>query len=276
MGRSKKKLRIGILGCGAIGSRIARSVNNELKGICSLGGFFDSERQRMERLAATLSVPKKFIKKSLEDLIKNCDLMVESVNAPRTDAFIRQALSAKRHVLAMSVGKLLGKENLFSLAARRGCSLLIPSGAIAGIDALKAASLGHIDKIILTTRKPLSGFGPNPFFEKNKIDLSRITQETMIFKGDVSSAVKFFPQNINVAATLSLASRHQEKLTVRIVTSPDFVTNSHEVEVTGDFGRMVSRTDNVPCHDNPKTSLLAVLSAIQALKDFCSGNRIGT
>ncbi len=276
MGRSKKKLRIGILGCGAIGSRIARSINKELKGICSLGGFFDSERQKMERLAATLSVPKKFIKKSLEDLIKNCDLMVESVNAPRTDAFIRQALSANRHVLAMSVGKLLGKENLFSLAARQGCSLLIPSGAIAGIDALKAASLGHIDKIILTTRKPLSGFGPNPFFEKNKIDLSRITQETMIFNGDVSSAVKFFPQNINVAATLALAGRHQEKLTVRIVTSPDFVTNSHEVEVTGDFGRMVSRTDNVPCHDNPKTSLLAVLSAIQTLKDFCSGNRIGT
>lgn len=276
MGRSKKKLRIGILGCGAIGSRIARSVNNELKGVCSLGGFFDSERQRMELLAKTLAAPKKFIRKSLTDLIKNCDLMVESVNALRTDTFIRQALSAKRHVLAMSVGKLLGKENLFSLAARQGCSLLIPSGAIAGIDALKAASLGHIDKIILTTRKPLSGFGPNPFFEKNKIDLSRITQETMIFKGDVSSAVKFFPQNINVAATLSLASRHQEKLTVRIVTSPDFVTNSHEVEVTGDFGRMVSRTDNVPCHDNPKTSLLAVLSAIQALKDFCSGNRIGT
>ena len=98
----------------------------------------------------------------------------------------------------------------------------------------------------------------------------------VIFEGDVDSAVKYFPKNINVAATLALACGAKEKILVRLMTSPEYKTNSHEIEVIGDFGRMVALTDNVVCPDNPKTSYLAVLSAIQTLKQFFSGVKIGT
>ena len=128
----------------------------------------------------------------------------------------------------------------------------------------------------ITSRKPPAGFSNVAYVKAKGIDISRIDRETVLFEGDVQSAVKFFPQNINVAATLALASQAPDKMTIRIVTSPEYQTNSHEIEVVGDFGRISSRTDNVVCPDNPKTSFLAVLSAIQTLKEYCLGTRIGT
>ncbi|MFA5260321.1 MAG: aspartate dehydrogenase domain-containing protein, partial [Candidatus Omnitrophota bacterium] len=92
----------------------------------------------------------------------------------------------------------------------------------------------------------------------------------------VDDAVRHFPRNINVAATLAIASHAKSKIIIRILTSPEYTINSHEIDIQGDFGHMVSRTENVICPDNPKTSYLAVLSAIQTLKEFCSGVRVGT
>ena len=271
----RKKMRVGILGCGAIGSRIAKSVCQELKGHCQLAGFYDCNPVKMMTLAKTLK-KRDLPKRSLKELIKSCDLMVEAVNASRTDEFVNAALKARRHVLAMSVGKLLGNKKLFATAAKNHCHLLIPSGAIAGLDALKAASLVPIDKIVLTTRKPLNGFTQNEYLTKKKIDLASIRKETVLFDGNVSAAVRHFPQNINVAATLAFASGLPSKIRVRIITSPGYKMNSHEIEIKGDFGRIVTRAENVTCPDNPKTSYLAVLSAIKTLKDFCSGDRVGT
>ena len=270
-----KSLKIGIVGCGAIGSRIAKSITHELKASCQLTGLYDIDTQKSQDVAQQLK-QKKAVKSSFSELLKSCDLMVEAVNATDTHTIIEQALKAKRHVLAMSVGKLLNALDLFRLARKNHCNILIPSGAIAGIDAIKAVRLAKINKITLTTRKPLAGFIHTPYVIQNKIDLTKIHQETVIFEGNVDTAVKFFPQNINVAATVSLAAHAQDKLTVRIITSPSYTKNIHEVEVTGDFGRIVTRTENEVCPDNPKTSYLAVLSGIQTLQEFCTQVKIGT
>ena len=202
--------------------------------------------------------------------------MVEAVSAKNTRTIIRQALEAKRSVLSMSVGKLLNASGLFRLARKNKCHLLLPSGAIAGIDAIKAASLVGIDKMTLTTRKPPTGFTHNPYLIKKGIDPSKITKETVIFKGNVAAAVKAFPRNINVAATLALASQSRKKIIIRIIVSPKYKTNSHTIELTGTFGRIVTQTDNFVCPDNPKTSYLAVLSGLQTLKQYCTGVFIGT
>ncbi|MCR4336203.1 MAG: DUF108 domain-containing protein [Candidatus Omnitrophica bacterium] len=272
---ARKKLKIGILGCGAIGSRIAKSVARELAGVAELTAVYDIQPEKVQKLAQELRKPR-ILKKSFPDLLRSCDLLVEAVNAKETALLIQRALQSKKHVLAMSVGKLLNGEKLFRLAAQKGCFLLIPSGAIAGIDAVKAASLVNIHKITLTTRKPISGFSQVSYLKDRGIDLQHIVEETTLFEGDVDTAVQHFPQNINVAATLALASGAKSQMTVRILTSPHYKINSHEIEVLGDFGRMVSRTDNEVCPDNPRTSYLAVLSGIRTLKDFCKGTRIGT
>ncbi len=273
--KKRVQLKVGIVGCGAIGSRIADSIKKDLKNFCHVSGLYDIHEEKAFKLAKSLKSLKS-VKTSLNDLIKSCDCMVEAINADNTKQIIAQALKAKRSVLAMSVGKLLDADNLFTLAKKNNCQILLPSGAIAGIDAIKAASLVNIKSITLTTRKNPSGLKDSPYFIKNKINISKIKKETEIFSGSVASAVKYFPQNINVAATVALASQCKNKLKVRILCSPHFKTNSHEIEMVGDFGKMVTRTENLVCPDNPKTSYLAVLSGIQTLKQYCTGIFIGT
>jgi len=272
---AKRKVKVGIVGCGAIGSRIAKAIKKDLNSDCQLAGIYDINGKKSIALAKSIK-SNQVIKSTLAELISDCECMVEAVNADNTEDIIRKALQSKRNILSMSVGKLLNAQYLFDLANKNKCHILIPSGAIAGIDAIKAASLTKIKKIVLTTRKPTKGFQDNPYFVKNGIDLSKIKKETILFEGKVDSAVKIFPQNINVAATLALACQHSEKLSIRIITSPHYQKNSHEIELSGDFGTITTKTDNEVCPDNPKTSYLAVLSGIQTLKQFCTGVNIGT
>lgn len=267
--------RVGIVGCGAIGSGMAESIYKDKKGPCRLTGLFDTDHNRSVQLARRLKSPG-VARNTLESLIQNCDIMVEAVNAKHTRGLIEQALNAKKHVLAMSVGKVLGAKKLFDLARRQKCSFLLPSGAVSGIDAIKAAGLTPVQSITLTTRKPISGFKNNSYLTDRGIRLSSIKKEKVIYDGDVKGAVKHFPQNINVAATIALASRMLNKMRVRIITSPKYKNNRHEVQMISKAGTVYTRTENVVCPDNPKTSYLAVLSGIQTLKQFCSGIFIGT
>lgn len=275
MSAPQRTIRIGIVGCGAIGSGIAQSIKGAMTKRCRLAALYDVDSQKARDLERKLK-KKGIVKKTVDQLIAHSDLMIEAVNAQDTRTIIVKALKKRKDVLVMSVGKVLNAKNVFSLAAKNRCSLLIPSGAIAGLDAFKAAGLLNFSSITLTTRKPIAGFQNNPYLRQQGIDLTRVTSQTVIFDGDVDTAVRFFPQNINVAAALALASGAKAKLRVRILTSPEFKTNSHEIEAVGDFGRIFTRVENVVCPDNPKTSYLAVLSAIQMLKQYVNNTKIGT
>ena len=270
------RVKICVVGCGAIGSRIAKSVAKDLNKDCRITGLFDTDREKVTKLAKSLKVESKYCDDNLDQLIKNSDCVVEAINTPHTKEIVERAIKHKKSVLVMSVGKMLEEEELFNLARKNKCYILLPSGAIAGIDAIKAASLASIKKVNLITRKPPAGLAGNPYFVKKGIDLNSIKKETVVFEGNVREAVKHFPQNINVAATIALAAQSLSKLNIKIMTSPKYTSNSHEVEVSGDFGSIKSLTDNVPCPDNPKTSYLAVLSGIQTLKQYCTGILIGT
>jgi len=273
--KTKSKIRVGILGCGAIGSRIAKSIKNVCDNQAIVTALFDINPSKSAHLQKSLP-QKNIVYHSYHELLNNCDLMVEAVNAPDTFSLVRQALLANKDVLVMSVGKFIDGDAILKLAQKQGVRFLIPSGAIAGIDAIKAAALGKIQSITLTTRKPIYGFADNAYVQARRINLSQIKKETILFEGNVKEAVKCFPQNINVAATIALASSAKDKIKIRISTSPDYKVNSHEIEVVGEFGRMVTKTENVVCPDNPKTSYLAVLSAVQTLKQYFQHINIGT
>ncbi len=275
MAQKKSKIRVGILGCGAIGSRIARSIKTECDQYATVTALFDINPVKAENLARHLP-HKNIIKLKYKELLDSCDIIVEAVNAPDTYQLVKQALMAKKDVLVMSVGKFIDSDAIIKLAHKHGSLLLIPSGAIAGIDAIKAAALGKIHQIVLTTRKPIYGFADNAYVQARRINLSQIKKETILFDGNVKEAVHCFPQNINVAATIALASGCKDKLRIRISTSPEYKVNSHEIEVVGEFGRLTTKTENVVCPDNPKTSYLAVLSAIVTLKQYFQGVKIGT
>jgi len=268
------KLKVGIMGCGVIGSKIAESCLGDLKDSIELIALFDIDKDKILVLENKLG--RKLGSSSVDDVFKKSELVIEAASAAISSEMLSHAIEKKVDIMIMSVGGLLGHENLIKEARKKGIRVYIPSGAVAGIDAIKAASFSKIDSVTITTRKPPKGLEGAPYLLENGINIKEIKEETVIFEGSAKQAVKGFPKNINVSALLSLVGIGADKTTVRIVTSPLFTRNSHEVEVKGEFGEIKTQTFNVPSPFNPKTSYLAILSAIATLKGIVDNVRMGT
>jgi aspartate dehydrogenase len=180
--------------------------------------------------------------------------------------------------MIMSVGALADKElykSIKIMAKENDSRIYIPSGAISGLDGLKSASIGTIRKVTLTTTKNPAGLEGAPYILENKIDLAALKVATVIFEGSATDAVKAFPANVNVAATLCLAAREGE-VRVKIIADPNIHVNRHEIMAEGNFGQIFTRVENVPFPRNPKTSYLAALSAIATLRSIVEPIKIGT
>jgi aspartate dehydrogenase len=267
-------LKIGIVGCGTIGSSLARAVQERFRDNAELAALCDTAEEKASGLVKTLKNKPRIL--PAEELVEECDFIIEASSKNYLPALLQLVIAKGKDILIMSTGGLIGNEDLLKQAEEKGCRVYIPSGALCGIDGVKAAKLGEIRNATLTTRKPPKSLAGAPYLVKNKIDLSKIERETVLFEGTVEEAVEAFPQNINVAATLSLAGIGPLKTRVRIITSPAYTTNSHEIEIEGDFGRLWTKTDNLPSVQNPKTSYLAVLSAIATLKGVIESIKVGT
>ena len=270
-----KNIQIGIIGCGAIGAAIAKYCSEKLANAIAIKSIFDIDEEKAKILRDRLSV-KVDIKESLEDLVKSCDLIVEAASVEAARSALKEAARHKKDILIISAGGLIGCEDLLEVAKKSGCRVYVPSGAVIGLDGVKAACLGTITEVTLTTRKPPAGLKGAPYIIEKGIDLDAIKDEELIFEGTAREAIRAFPKNVNVSATLSLAGIGAEKTKVRIISSPKYKRNSHEIELKGEAGTFFIRAENVPSPDNPKTSYLAVLSALATLKDIASSVRVGT
>lgn len=266
-------LKIGIVGCGTIGSGLAMAIEQRFKNKAKLVALYDIDRNKAISLANSLLEAPLIL--SLDQLIEECNLVVEAASASVSGELAKKALRAGRDVMVMSTGGLI-EDDILALANKMRCRIYVPSGALCGLDGVKSALIGKIFRVTLTSRKPPKGFQGAPYIVENKIDLSSIKEETTLFEGSAKEAIRGFPQNINVAVALSFAGIGLEKTQVKIICSPHSATNSHEVEVEGEFGKLTARTDNVPAPQNPRTSYLAVLSAIATLKGILDYSRVGT
>jgi len=267
-------LRVGVVGVGTIGSEICRAIAGGVVQ-ATLIGISDVDYAKAESLARSLkrSVPVM----ALADLIQASDLVVEAASRAAAPAIIRQALERSRDVMVMSVGGLLEcAADLVALAARQGRKLYVPTGAIAGLDAIKGAMVGRVSKVTLTTRKHPRALEGAPYVVQKGIDLQGLKMPTIIFSGSAEEAVPAFPANVNVAAALSLAGVGADKTEVRILADPGCDKNIHEIEAEGEFGKLFVRMENVPSPTNPKTSYMAALSAIALLRRITASLVVGT
>jgi aspartate dehydrogenase len=267
-------VNICVIGCGAIGTTIARAVEP----MHDIGIVYLTDRSKecatrlQEKMTKVRYVP------DIVPILTDIKLVVEAASQDAARYYVPLALSAGVDVLIMSVGVFQDEEfqnDAFRLAKRKGAKIYMPSGAIGGIDALGAASLEQIDEVTLTTTKPPSAFGPNPYLESKGIVASELRERTELFFGTAREAVKHFPQNINVAATISLAGIGFEKTRIRIMCDPQVQTNEHHLKAKGKFGELDVVTRNVPSPRNPKTSYLAALSAIAAIKKITGSAWVG-
>jgi aspartate dehydrogenase len=258
-------IKFSLLGCGNIGRFIANAVDRGVIN-CKLVKVFDENRETAEKFNECISfnVP---IAEDVEDLIEDVDLVVEAASQEAVREYATKILSAGKHLMMLSVGALTD-DSLFKemerIAREKEVKIYIPSGAVVGLDGVNAAKLACIDSVEITSRKKPETFGVD------------VKEETILYEGPAFEGVRKFPKSVNVAATLSLAGIGVERTMLKVIADPKADRNIHEIRVVGDFGEFKTIAENVPSPQNPKTSWLAALSAIAALKKICNVIQFGT
>jgi len=263
-------MKISIIGCGNIGRTIIKAIADGVFD-CEISGIFDVSREGFNQLPGNvrkkLNLNSKFAQDFNEFLSFDSELVIEAASQKAVREYALPVLSSNKSLMVMSVGALVDEElfeNMKNVAGKNKNKIYIPSGAIAGLDGVKAAKIAGLKKAELVTRKPPESLGIESNCKK------------VLYEGPAGTAVKLFPKNVNVAAALSLTALGFEKTTVKIIADPGVENNIHEIHIKGKFGKIKTVVENVPSPDNPRTSYLASLSAIAMLKRITESVQIGT
>ena len=258
-------MKVNIIGCGSIGRELAKALD-KMEDV-EVIYVSDKKKEKVDKL--TKSSNRIRYQREPKAIMEKVDMVVEAASQDAARKYVPMALEKGRDVLVMSVGALVDDEfraKCRLLARKNRCRIYIPSGAVAGIDGLGAAACGKIEEVLLISYKPPAAFKGVRYLEDRQIDLSSISRATIIFEGHARDAVRYFPRNINVAATVSLAGIGFEKTKVRLIADPSAKMNTHRIIVKGDIGEIEVAARNLPSPRNPKTSRLAAMSAISAIR----------
>jgi aspartate dehydrogenase len=256
---------IGIVGCGTIGSAVARAID-EGKIPARLTGLANRTRARAEALAKSLGTVPPVL--DVQELVRASDLVVEAATGRALEEIVPACLQLGKDLFVLSIGGLLDHDEWFREAEAQGCRILIAAGAIAGLDGVRGAAVGRVDSVTLTTRKPPRGLAGAPYLVERGMSLDGLTQETLVFEGTAREACKGFPMNVNVSAALSLAGIGPDRTRVRIIAVPGGRFNEQRIEVRGEFGRLTVEVENVPSATNPRTGLLSIYSSVAFLAEY--------
>jgi len=248
-------VKIGIAGMGAIGSSVARAL---LEGIDGLTLACASEINPSDEF----DIPYM----DFAGLAEQSDLIIECLPPEAVPALAQEAFKRDRDMIIISSAALLIHPAILEDHKKSGSRIIVPSGALAGLDGVQALMHSGIKSAtIISTKKP-TGFSGAPYVTGRGIDLSCVAEKTRLFQGNALEAAQGFPANINVAATLSLAGIGAERTEVEIWADPDSRGNRHEIIVAGEYSTIRASVDNLPDPLNPKTSILAAQSIISVLK----------
>lgn len=267
-------MRITIVGCGSVGTKLARAADemSEVKRIY----LMDRKKEKAEAIASGLK--KAIVVEDVEEELYHCDLVIEAASQNAARDIAPKVVARGVDIMIMSVGALVDDDfraMVRDKARTSEAKIFIPSGAICGTDGLRSSAVGRLDEVeLITTMGPKSLEGV-PYIIDHGIDVSKVKEPTIIFTGSARDAVRLFPKNVNVAATVALLGVGFDRTKVRIVLDPVTHSNSHELRIRGEFGEMTCHTYNVPSPDNPRTSYLASLSSISALRRIVGNEWIG-
>lgn len=264
--------RVAIAGLGAIGRALARRLADGVPGL-TLAGVAVRDRAKAQAWIAEQGIDCPIL--PLAALPDHADLAVEAAPAAIIEDICRPMLEAGKKVMVLSAGALLPRPHLIDLARERGGQIIVPTGALLGLDAVTAAAEGRIQSVRMTTRKPPESLVGAPYLEANGISVDGLTEPKLVFSGTAREAAAGFPANVNVAAALSLAGIGPDRTTIEIWADPGVTRNCHAIEVDADSARFSLAIENIPS-ENPKTGRITALSALAALRKLHAPLRIGT
>jgi aspartate dehydrogenase len=265
-------IRIGIAGFGAIGQSVARSLDGGAVPGVTLAAIAVRDPSRPPG-ASWQGKPPVFT--TLDGLEPLCDVAIECAPAAVFAQAVGPMVRAGKKAVVLSSGALLSHPDLVEAARAHGGQILVPSGAILGLDALTAAAEGNIHSVTMITRKPVRGLLGAPYLAANNIDISAITEPMLVFRGSPREAAVGFPANLNVAVSVALAGVGPDRTTLEIWADPGLERNMHRVEVDSDSARFSMEIQNIPS-ENPKTGRITAQSVLALLRKLGAPLRVGT
>ena len=257
------KMKVGLVGCGNIGADLCIALQKG-KIPAEISALTDIDEARAKVLQRTFQLNAEIC--GLDENAAQVDFIVECAGSEAVRDVGEAVMRHQIDCLIMSVGGLMEFPEMMEEARLRGCQIHIPSGAICGLDGIRSAMEAGLHHVTITTRKPPKGLEGAPYLVENNIDIKNLREPKVVFEGTTMDAVKYFPQNVNVAAALSLAGIGPVETRVRVIADPTISVNSHEILAEGAFGRLKTMTENLPSPRNPKSSYLASLSAVAELR----------
>ena len=269
---SSPPLRVAVAGLGAIGLKVTEALDRGIPG-CVLTAVSANDRDKAAIRLAHLGRPVPVV--SLSELEPSADIVVECAPAKLLSEIAEPFLRAGKVVIMLSAGALLVNEHLVALARQHGGQIVVPTGALLGLDAVTAAAEGEIRSVRMVTRKPVRGLAGAPYLAEHNIRIEDITEPVRIFSGTPREAAIGFPANLNVAVALSLAGIGADRTTLDIWADPALERNVHRIEVDSDSASFSMSIENIPS-DNPKTGRITALSVISYLRKLGAPLRVGS
>lgn len=268
----RRPLRVAIAGFGAVGGRLAQALDEGIPGF-ELTAVAARDKAKAARNLSALRNPVPAL--DIAELESVADLVVECAPAALLPSIAEPFLRAGKSVVVLSAGALLAQDHLIALARQNGGQIIIPTGALIGLDAVCAAAEGEIQSVRMVTRKPVKGLVGAPYLVENNIRIEDIREPMRIFQGTAREAATGFPANLNVAVALSLAGIGPDRTVLEIWADPALTRNTHSVEVESDSARFSMTIENIPS-ENPKTGRITALSTIACLRKLAAPLRVGT
>ena len=273
MTEPKPPLRVGVGGLGAIGLDLAKRLMQGVNGLeltAASASTVTRARERLEALGSQAAAV------TLADLADHADVVVECAPSAVFREVAEPTIRAGKHFVPLGVGALLTHWDLVELARETGARIGVPSGAILGLDGLRAAAEGHIESVTMVTRKPPAGLAGAPHLVENGIDIDELTQPLRVFTGSAREGALAFPANVNVAAAVALAGLGPDRTTLEVWADPTVTRNTHTVEVESDSARFSIKMQSIPTEANPRTGRIVAQSVLATLRRLVEPLSVGT
>jgi aspartate dehydrogenase len=271
-------MRVALLGAGTIARLVLEHVRRGALPGCEVVAISGrTPGGRGPALSSEFGVPYGVGRASLLDAKPEVVLEAASHAAVRQE--LVPLLEAGVSVVVLSAGALADdslREAAERAARGSGALLYVPSGGIGGLDALKGACEAGVDDVSIQVAKPPAAWKGIPYVERLGIDLEKLSGAAVLYEGPARHGVPHFPQNVNIAAVLSMAGIGYDRTQLRVLADPGLTHNTHTIRVAGKSGRITVQLENVPAPENPKTAWLACYSALAALRSLSASARYGT
>ncbi|MFK7963958.1 MAG: aspartate dehydrogenase [Burkholderiaceae bacterium] len=265
-------MKVGIFGLGSVGRDVAKALVGGIDGLTLAAAAAKNEARASDYLRS-LGVDVPVV--DAARMAAMCDIVLECAPAAVFEEVARAAVGQGRVFMPLSVGGLLRFPDLVQAAQVSGGRIVVPTGALLGLDAVRAAAEGKIDTVRVVTRKPPKGLMGAPYLAEHGIELEGLTEPLQIFKGFARAGVAGFPANVNVVAALSLAGIGPDRTELEIWADPTVTRNTHRIELESDSARMTMSIENVPS-ENAATGRITALSAIACLRGLISPLKVGS